>query len=195
MSVTSTTSCSLSHSMAFVLLMLTLRPSKVLWSRTDRWRRRARRKLWRRNGIRSGRLSNHFWRQWGDSWGRSGRILFCSSWARRSVLLFGHDDPLKLLHHLSEHIDCLGILLHAVRNHLRCSHHLLTKLADVLTAMLNGTDHSLNGGSELFHTALFVELSSRLVRLCVLVPLLCLYWLSFASVVRWMAVLVESWRI
>lgn len=118
--------------------------------------------------------------------------MFWPGGGRQSVLLFGHDDPLKLLHHLGEQIDGLGVLLHAVCNHLRCSHHLLTKLAYILTAVLYGTDHSLNGGSELLHTALFAELSSSLVTLRFLLPFMCRYRLTFAAIVRWMVVLVES---
>lgn len=60
----------------------------------------------------------------------------------------GHDKPLELIDHVGQQVERLGVLLHAVCDHLVCCHNLLAQMANILSAMLDA-------GPELLHTVLF----------------------------------------
>lgn len=91
----------------------------------------------------------------------------------------GHDEPLELVNHLSQQVESLSVLFHAVCDHLRRCHHLLAQMPNVQSAMLNTAGHRLNGGPELFHAALFGELR----RLRMLAEALC-QWVLGSIVTR-----------
>lgn len=94
----------------------------------------------------------------------------------------GRNEPLELVDHLSQQVERLGILFHTVSDHLCRRHHLLAKMTDVLSAMLNASGHRLDGGPEFLNAALFGELT-LLTEFWLLLLVSCLLWLLLASIV------------
>lgn len=79
------------------------------------------------------------------------------------VWAFAEASPLcvclrELVHHLGQQVQRLGVLSHAVGDHLCRSHHLLAKMADVSSSVLGAGGHRLDGGPEFLHAALCGEL-------------------------------------
>lgn len=87
----------------------------------------------------------------------------------------GHNESLELVNHLSQQIECLGVLFHAVSDHLCRCHHLLTKVAYIMSAMLNTAGQCLNSGPKLFHAALFGKLRRLMMLMVFWLPLLLVF--------------------
>lgn len=100
-------------------------------------------------------------------------------------MLTGHNEPLELVDHLRQQVERLGVLFHAVCDHLCRCLHLLAKMANILSAVLHAGGHCLNGGPELVHAALFGELWMQRMLMESWLPLLvlCLLRLVMASIV------------
>lgn len=108
-----------------------------------------------------GRFADYFGRYGGDPWRRWRRRLFGPAWRSH---LAGHDQPLQLVHHLGEQVECLGVLFPALRDNLRRRHHLPAEMAHVLSAVLDAAGRRLHGAPELVDAPLFGELGTFAVR-------------------------------
>ena len=97
----------------------------------------------------------------------------------------GHNEPLELVDHLSKQVERLGVLLHAVCDQLCHCNHLVSKVANILGAVLDAAGRRLHSGPELLHAALLGE--GRRLRMLMEVWLemlvLCQFWSIPASIV------------